>query len=137
MTHPGKILSVSNGQVKVQIRSVSACASCEAHSRCGFAESKDKTLLIDTPDWQQWHEGDEVLVHINQRNALLAVLIAYILPALLLLAVIITLSLAQLPEPLVILAAFLSLALYILLLILRRRKLNNKFTLTITHKNNS
>lgn len=137
MIHPGTILSVADGQVQVQIRSVSACASCEAHSRCGFAESKDKTLLIDSPDWQRFREGDEVLVHINQRNGLLAVSIAYILPAILLLAVIIALSIAQLPEPVVILAAFLTLALYIAFLFLRRHKLNNKFTLTITHKNNS
>ena len=56
----------------------------------------------------------------------------YNLPALLLLAVIIGLSLAHLPEWAVVLASFAVLALYILILYLRRRKVESRFTLTIT-----
>lgn len=132
-SHAGTVLSTKKGFVSVQIEAISACATCQAHAHCGFAESKNKTLDIPTADWQQYHEGDAVTVHIDESRGMLAVWIAYVLPALLMLAVIIGLSLAHLPEWAVVLAAFAILGLYILLLYLRRRKVESRFTLTITH----
>jgi sigma-E factor negative regulatory protein RseC len=113
--------------------STSACATCQAHSRCGFAESKNKTLDIPTVDWQSYTQGDRVTVHIDESRGMLAVWLAYVLPALIMLAVIIALSVAGLPEWIVILATLASLGLYILLLYLRRQKINTRFTLTLTH----
>lgn len=131
-SHAGIVQSIKKGSVAVQIEAVSACATCQAHAHCGFAESKNKTVDVPTADWQQYHEGDAVTVHIDESRGMLAVWIAYVLPALLLLAVIIGLSLAHLPEWAVVLASFAVLALYILILYLRRRKVEAHFTLTIT-----
>lgn len=143
MTHPGTITNVSKKSVTVQIESVSACASCQAHSRCGFAESKTKTLDIPLscvdPDLrstltQPRTEATfptQVLVTIDTTHGLLAVLIAYLLPAILLLGVIVGLSLAGLPEWAVILLSLASLALYILLLVLFRQRIDNHFTLKV------
>ena len=133
-THPGIVTAVRDDAVTVQIHSVGACASCQANGKCGFAESKDKTLDIPTAHWQQYHEGQQVSVRISQGKGLLAVWIAYLLPALLLLAVAIGLSLAGLPETLVILATFATLALYILALRLLRHRIDNQFTLTLNPK---
>ena len=132
-SHDGIVQHVKEGLVAVQIKSVSACATCQAHARCGFAESKDKTVEVPTADWRQYNEGDRVTVHIDESRGMLAVWIAYVLPALLLIAVIVTLSLLHLPEWAVVLSAFATLGLYILALYLRRRKVDNRFTLTITH----
>lgn len=132
-SHDGIVQHVKEGLVAVQIKSVSACATCQAHARCGFAESKDKTVEVPTADWRQYNEGDRVTVHIDESRGMLAVWIAYVLPALLLIAVIVTLSLLHLPEWCVVLSAFATLGLYILALYLRRRKVENRFTLTITH----
>ena len=132
-SHDGVVQGVQRGTVTVQIESVSACATCQAHAHCGFAESKNKTLDIPTADWQQFHQGDAVVVHIDESRGMLAVWLAYVLPALLMLAVIIGLSLAHLPEWTVVLAAFVTLGLYILALYLRRRKVESRFTLTLTH----
>lgn len=131
-SHAGTVQSVRKGLVAVQIESVSACATCQAHSRCGFAESKNKTVEVPTDDWEQYHEGDNVTVHIDESRGMLAVWIAYVLPALLLLAAIIGLSVARLPEWAVVLSAFAVLGLYVLVLYLRRRKVESRFTLTIT-----
>lgn len=133
-THEGRVTAVKQGTVSVQIHSVSACASCQAHGKCGFADAKDKTLDIPTADWQRYTEGQTVDVHIGQGRGLLAVWIAYILPALLLLAVIIGLSLAGLPELAVIGATFAALALYTLALYLLRHRISNRFTLKLTTK---
>ncbi len=131
-THEGRVTAVKEGRVTVQIRSVSACASCQAHGKCGFADAKDKTLDIPTDDWKRYTEGQTVSVRISQGRGLLAVWIAYILPALLLLGVIIGLSLAGLSEPAVIGSTFGMLALYVLALYILRHRINNKFTLQIT-----
>ena len=137
MTHPGTVLKTQKGQVTVQITSVSACAACQAHANCGFAESKTKTLDIPDRHWADYHEGEQVTVTIDHSHGLLAVLIAYLLPALLLLGVIVALSLARLPELAVILISFAALALYILLLLLLRRRINSRFTLKVQKTNPS
>ncbi|MBR1549901.1 MAG: SoxR reducing system RseC family protein [Bacteroidales bacterium] len=136
MNHPGTVLSVNKKSVTVQIESVSACASCQAHSRCGFAESKTKTLDIPTPRLHnsttpRLQPGDPVLVTIDTSHGLLAVLIAYLLPAVLLIGVIVVLSFAGLPEWAVILISLAALGLYILLLVLFRQRIDNHFTLSI------
>ena len=131
-SHDGIVQSVKQGLVAVQIESVSACATCQAHAHCGFAESKNKTVEVPTADWQQYHEGDNVTVHIDESRGMLAVWIAYVLPALLIIAAIVGLSIAHLPEWAVVLAAFAVLGIYILILYFRRRKVESHFTLTIT-----
>lgn len=136
MTHPGTVIKTQKGQVTVQITSVSACAACQAHSSCGFAESKTKTLDIPDRHWADYSPGEQVTVAIDHTHGLLAVLIAYILPAVLLLGVIVGLSLAGVPELAVILSSFAALALYIGLLVLLRRRINGRFTLSIVKNEN-
>lgn len=132
-SHDGVVTAVRHGRVAVQIEAVSACASCAAHGKCGFAESKNKTVEVPAADWQTYQEGETVTVHIDESRGMLAVWLAYVLPALLMLAVIVGLSLARLPEWVVVLAAFAVLGLYLLGLYLRRRKVESRFTLTLTH----
>lgn len=136
MDHPGTVTAVKPGFVTVQIQSVSACASCQAHSRCGFAESKTKTLDIplttNHSPLTTFSVGDPVTVTIDHSRGLLATWWAYVLPAILLLAVAIPLSLVGTPEPLVILLTLAALGLYILILYLLRHKLDSRFTLTVT-----
>lgn len=154
MDHPGIVTAVKPGFVTVQIESTSACAACAAHSKCGFAESKTKTLDIPisqdlettglrdfkTSGLQDFETssfavGDRVTVTIDHTRGLLATWWAYVLPAILLIAVAVALSLAALPEPLVILLTFATLGLYLLVLYLFREKLDSRFTLELKSLN--
>ena len=130
-SHDGIVVGVREGRVEVQIEAVSACATCAAHGRCGFAESKDKRLEVPSDDWQRYTEGQQVVVHIDEGRGMLAVWLAYVLPALLMLAAIVALSLAHCPEWVVVLSAFAVLGLYVLVLYLRRRHVESRFTLTV------
>lgn len=136
-SHPGIVTAVDKGRVSVRIEAVSACASCAAHARCGFAESKEKTVEVPAADAQRYAPGDSVTVHIDENRGLLAVWLAYILPALLILAVIALFSILHFPEWAVVLAAFAALGLYILFLYFRRRHVESRFTLTLTPTVNS
>lgn len=131
-SHDGVVTAVREGRVKVRIEAVSACATCAAHARCGFAESKEKEVEVPAADWRQYAEGQSVTVHIDESRGMLAVWLAYVLPALLMLATIVGLSLARMPEWVVVLSAFAVLGLYVLWLYLRRRKVESRFTLTLT-----
>ena len=129
--HIGKVNGVRQGTVSVVIESISACASCEAHSKCGFSESKEKQMDIDTPDWQQFHEGDAVEVRIHQGLGLLAVLWAYLLPAALLLATLLLTLLNGVGEGLSILISFGVLLVYLLVLYANRRRLQHRFSFQV------
>ena len=133
-THDGTVIAVSPNLVKVQMQVVSACASCEAHARCTFAEKKDKTVDINTAHWQQYAPGDPVTVVINSNRGLQAVLIAYVMPALLVLAVFALLCSLHLPEVWVALAALLAAGLYAVALYLMRNKLQRRFTFALKKK---
>jgi sigma-E factor negative regulatory protein RseC len=146
MDHPGIVTAVKPGFVTVQIESTSACAACAAHSKCGFAESKTKSLDIPIPqdfktsrlrdfETSSFAVGDRVTVTIDHTRGLLATWWAYVLPAILLIAVAVALSLAALPEPLVILLTFATLGLYLLVLYLFREKLDSRFTLELKSLN--
>ena len=138
-THDGIVTAVKPGSVTVQIKSVSACASCAAHAKCGFAESKDQELEIPTTETSRLQDfetsrfevGDRVKVCIDTSSGMRAVWIAYLLPAILIIAVVIALSAASVPEGFVALAAFGVLALHILVLFILRRKIDRRFQITI------
>ena len=135
-THDGTIVAVRPGMVDVQIVATSACAACAAHAKCGFAESKNKTVSVPLTQSHnnaitQYSVGDPVLVRIDQSRGMLAVWIAHILPAILMLGAIVGLSAAGVAEGLVALVALGVLGLYILLLYLLRHHVEGRFTLTL------
>ena len=130
-THPGVVVHSADGHVQVKMEVISACASCEAHARCTFSEKKDKIVDIDTPDWRQYTPGDQVTVIINSGHGLLAVLIAYVLPALLILAVFALLYALRLPELWIALITILVVCIYGWVLYLMRHRLQRKFTFRI------
>lgn len=133
-THPGIVTAVTHRHVTVQMKVVSACASCEAHGRCGFAEKKDKIVEVDTPDWQQYQPGDSVTVVINSGRGLQAVLIAYVMPAIVLLGAFALFCCLRLSEPLVALLTLAVVGLYALFLYLIRHRLQRRFTFQLIHQ---
>lgn len=90
--HEGIVVKSEKGEVTVQIEAQSACSSCEAHDKCGFAESKAKEIAIRTKEWQEYKAGDRVNIGINKSLGLKAAAIAYILPGGLMIAVFIVLN---------------------------------------------
>ena len=131
-THGGIVTASEERHVTVKMDVLSACAACQAHSRCGFAEKKEKIVDIETADWQQYQPGDKVNVIINARRGMLAVVIAYLLPAILLLGVFVTLHCCGLGEIWVVLGTLLSVGLYVGILFCFRHRLQKKFTFRLS-----
>lgn len=132
VTHTGTVIRSANGQVQVRITQISGCATCAAHGKCGFAESKEKELTVTTPQWQQYKEGDPVVVTIRTGLGLQAVIIAYIAPAALLLATFTILHYNHLSDTLCALLSLAIVVLYCGILYLLRHHLQHKFELKLT-----
>ncbi len=132
--HSGIVQSIARGIVNVKIEVHSACGSCSAHAHCGFAESSERELEVETPLWQEYHEGQRVVVTVNESLGFLAVVWAYLLPAVLLLATVIPLLIVLNNEPLSVLIALGVVAVYYGILYLCRHRLQKKFTFDIEHE---
>lgn len=130
--HDGTVVDSINGVVRVKIISLSACATCGSHAHCGFAEKKEKVIEVDTPDWHDYAPGQRVDVIIRQDLGMQAVVIAYLLPAVLGLALFFSLyySVGELTSALATLAFF---ALYACVLWSLRHRLQRRFTFQLSH----
>lgn len=132
VTHKGKVIHLEGLDVRVMIESMSACAACHAKGMCTLSDKEDKIIDIKVSAERaaKLNVGDEVMVAVSQQRGMQAVLLAYILPAILVILSLILL-LKLLPEPLAILSALAVLGVYYYVLYLFRNKLNAKFVMSI------
>jgi len=127
-THDGTVTEVSKQLVKVHILTLSACSSCKANSKCGFTDKADKIIEVETADWNQYEVGDSVTVSVNQNLGLQAVLLAYLLPATLLICAVVALNQLTGSELLAALLPILLIVVYFLILYRFRDHLQKKFS---------
>ena len=131
-THDGKVIAVEAGRVIVEMHVVSACSSCKAHEKCAFVDTAEKRVEVDTPEWSHYNIGDKVVVSVNEGLGLFAVLLAYLLPAVILIAtLILSLSLLE-NEGIAALITLFATSLYFFLLYRFRNHLQQKFSFGIS-----
>lgn len=130
-THDGVVVGVAPQQVKVEMHVVSACASCKAHASCTFVDKAEKIVDVDTPEWKDYTVGDSVIVSVQEGLGLMAVLLAYIVPALLLIAVLAVTSIMSQSELLAATLPILIVVVYYLVLYGFRNRLQRKFSFGI------
>ena len=131
-THDGKVISVTERLVKVEMHVVSACSSCKAHDKCAFVDKADKIVEVETDDWNLYREGDMVTVSVNESLGLLAVLLAYILPAVIIIASVILTTILTESELWGALVPILVTTVYFLILYRSRERLQTKFSFGIS-----
>ena len=91
--HEGIVLSTNGELAHVEIVQTSACAACKAKSMCMSSESQQK--YIDAVMLEPMKTGDRVEVEVRERLAWKAILLAYILPFVVMMAVIAVLDYAR------------------------------------------
>lgn len=92
VSHKGKVVSVGKDTVSVQIVSESACSACHAAGLCGAAESKKKIVDIPVYGDRSYSIGQEVEVCLARKMGLKAVLLSYVIPLVILLILVLSLS---------------------------------------------
>lgn len=92
VSHKGTVVSVDTDNVSVRIVSESACSACHAAGLCGASESKNKIVEVPVFSGQTYSVGQEVEVCLARKMGLRAVLFSYVIPLMILLILVLSLS---------------------------------------------
>ena len=147
--HDGIIIALNeDGTALVRIVQTSACAACKAKAMCASAESVEKEMTVvllgengkvktENNSTQSYHVGDSVEVMVQQKTGWKAVVLAYLLPFFVMLAVIFMgNALWNVREEILGTAALCAMALYYIVLGLFKDRLQKEFSFTAKKKNN-
>ena len=124
--HKGIVERIEGETAVVRIVQTSACAGCHAAKMCAASESREKR--IEARLTHPVAVGDEVDVVVREELGWLAVMLAYIIPFLLLVAAVAGLGRVGWSEAKAGTGALVSVAIYYVVLRLFRDKLQRKFT---------
>ena len=134
--HLGIVENIQGSHLSVRIVQTSACAACSAKGHCSSADSKDKIIdVIDTAA-SSYRVGEKVMVIGETSRGMMAVVLAFIIPFILLIFSLF-LFMALMENELY--SALLSLAIlipYYFILWLNKTRLKQKFSFTIKPINN-
>ena len=92
IAHTGRIIEIDKDFTTVEITVSSACSSCHAKGLCGMSEDEDKVIMVPTDPYTIREVGDEVMVKTKMSMGLKAVWISYVIPLVILLILILSLS---------------------------------------------
>ena len=92
IVHNGKIIDIDPDFTTVEILVSSACSECHAKGLCGMSEAQEKVLMLPTDPYGQRKVGDEVQVRTKMTMGLKAVWISYVIPLVILMILILSLS---------------------------------------------
>ena len=151
--HDGIIIALNeDGTALVRIVQTSACAACKAKTMCASAESTEKEMTAvllgengkvktENNSTQSYHVGDTVEVMVQQKMGWKAVVLAYLLPFFVMLAVVAVGSgignrISEIGEEVIGTVALCAMAMYYLVLGLFKDKLQKEFSFTAKKKNN-
>lgn len=125
--HDGKIIEITPEFTSVEIISSSACSQCHAKGLCGFSEEESKVVMVPTSPYTERKVGDTVTLALKQTMGLKAVWISYVIPLIILMILVLSLSSVIDNEVWTGLTAIGGVALYYLVIWLLRDKLKNEF----------
>lgn len=134
--HLGIVENIQGSHLSVRIVQTSACAACSAKGHCSSADSKDKIIDIMDTAAASYQVGERVMVVGETSMGMMAVVLAFIIPfVLLIFSLFLFMSLIGNE----LYAALLSLTVlvpYYFILWLNKTRLKQKFSFTIKPINN-
>ena len=127
ISHEGVITKIDEGNIEIKILSKSACASCNIKGACNMSEMQEKIITIPAPKDKNLSIGQEVKISMGLGQANRAVIFAYVIPLIILVAMIFILSTLKIEEGLNALISIGTLIPYYLILFLFRNRLKRNF----------
>lgn len=127
ISHEGIITKIEDSNIEIKILSRSACASCNIKGACNMSEMQEKIITIPAPKDKNLSIGQEVKISMGLRQANRAVIFAYVIPLIILVAMIFILSTLKIEEGLNALISIGTLIPYYMILFLFRNRLKRKF----------
>lgn len=130
----GIIKNVKNDEITVEIMSCSACSSCAVKNYCNGAEAKQKEIIVKNKEADKFNVGEEVVIEIDEKQALKSIIIAYVIPLILMISTIIGVISYQQDEIIGGICGIIVLIPYYFGLFLARDKLKSGFEFKISKK---
>lgn len=131
ISHEGIVTKITDEELEIRILAQSACAACHAKSACGMGEQQEKILTVPRPKDKDFTLMQKVNVKMAIGQGNKAAILAYLIPIILLLAVLFVCLGLGINEGLSALIAIVALIPYYIVLYLRRDKLKKKFEYSI------
>jgi len=127
--HDGIVLKSDKNSVTVKITSVSACSGCHAESSCTLPDKKEK--IIDISGMYNVVPGEAVIVLMKNSIGYAAVLLGYVIPMILVVALALILDSLSTSELITGLGSLAVLVPYYLILWFFRKRIYNNFKFKI------
>ena len=131
ISHEGIVTKITDDELEIKILAQSACAACHAKSACGMGEQAEKTLTVPRPKDKDFALMQKVNVRMAIGQGNKAAVLAYLIPIILLLAVLFVCLGLGLNEGLSALISIVALIPYYIVLYLQRDKLKKQFDYTV------
>ncbi len=131
IVHSGIITDIDEHLVQVSIQQSSACNSCKVAAHCNAAESKEKVIDVSVQDASKYVVGQQVNISTSGRTGMMAVVWAYALPLVLMLAVLFVSLAVCVSETLSALLALLALIPYYMLVYIFRSRIREQVAFQI------
>ena len=131
ISHEGIVTKITDDKLEIKILAQSACAACHAKSACGIGEQAEKILTVPRPKDKDFTLNQKVNVRMAIGQGNKAAVLAYLIPILLLLAVLFACLGLGVNEGLAALISIVALVPYYIILYLKRDKLKKQFSYII------
>ncbi len=129
--HSGIVKEITPQTIFVSIISASACSSCHSKGLCNLSEIQEKVVEVSNKENYNLKKGDMVQLEMQSNLGTKAVILGYVLPFVLLITCLITLTTLDIEEGLAAIISLLTLIPYYLILYLYRKKLKKQFMFTL------
>ncbi|MBQ8959016.1 MAG: SoxR reducing system RseC family protein [Bacteroidales bacterium] len=131
ISHEGVVTRITDDELEIKILAQGACAACHAKSACGMGEQAEKILTVPRPEGQEFQLFQKVNVKMAIGQGNKAAVLAYLIPILLLLAVLFACLGLGLNDGLSALFSIVALIPYYIVLYSQRDKLKKQFEYSI------
>ena len=127
ISHEGIVAKITDDELEIKILAQSACAACHAKSACGMGEQAEKILTVPRPKGKEFALNQKVNVRMAIGQGNKAAVLAYLIPIILLLAVLFVCLGLCINDGLAALISIVALVPYYIILYLKRDKLKKQF----------
>ena len=133
--HQGEIIEIGIDNIMVEIISQSACSSCNAKSMCSMSEAESKVVEVENKGYEMFEVGETVNVILRKSLGFKALYISYLIPLLILILILLSLSSFGIGELTTGLSIIMALAVYYIGVYLLRDRFKREFVFTIEKLN--
>ena len=132
--HKGVVSSVEEGIVRVAIEVNESCGSCASRKACSMGQSEKREITVYTADASDYTVGEQVEVGAKQTLGVVAVLLCYVAPLMVLVASLATAVALGISDGIAALVSLGSILIYYAILYLFRNRISKRIIFTINKK---